>query len=105
MDVRLFHSSRGTHLFVVDGSRVYDLDAVTAAKVERVLSGNGEMRIRTRYQMLSLDAHGNGGRIDGRAISPPPLRAISLNVAQACNMACHYCYADEGLFGGRARLM
>jgi uncharacterized protein len=36
---------------------------------------------------------------------PPPVTGMSLNVAQACNMGCHYCYADEGKFGGRARLM
>jgi uncharacterized protein len=30
---------------------------------------------------------------------------VSLNVAQACNMGCGYCYADAGRFGGRARLM
>lgn len=31
--------------------------------------------------------------------------AISLNLAQSCNLACGYCYADEGRFGGRQRLM
>lgn len=35
----------------------------------------------------------------------PPPRAISLNVAQSCNLACSYCYADEGRFGGSARRM
>jgi len=28
-----------------------------------------------------------------------------LTVAQACNMGCGYCYADEGRFGGAARMM
>jgi uncharacterized protein len=31
--------------------------------------------------------------------------ALSLNVAQACNMSCAYCYADEGRFHGAARRM
>jgi uncharacterized protein len=35
----------------------------------------------------------------------PPIGALSLNVAQTCNLACSYCYADEGKFGGSARLM
>jgi uncharacterized protein len=35
----------------------------------------------------------------------PAPRAISLNVAQSCNLACSYCYADEGRFGGAARRM
>lgn len=34
-----------------------------------------------------------------------PIAALSLNVAQSCNLACTYCYADEGRFGGRARTM
>ena len=35
----------------------------------------------------------------------PPVAALSLNVAQSCNLACTYCYADEGRFGGRPRMM
>jgi uncharacterized protein len=31
--------------------------------------------------------------------------AISLNLAQSCNLACSYCYADEGRFGGANRSM
>ncbi|MBR8839080.1 MAG: SPASM domain-containing protein [Stigonema ocellatum SAG 48.90 = DSM 106950] len=31
--------------------------------------------------------------------------SISLNLAQSCNLACSYCYADEGRFGGQQRLM
>jgi uncharacterized protein len=31
--------------------------------------------------------------------------AISLNLAQSCNLACSYCYADEGRFGGAQRSM
>jgi uncharacterized protein len=35
----------------------------------------------------------------------PAPTAISLNVAQSCNLTCSYCYADEGRFGGPARRM
>jgi uncharacterized protein len=35
----------------------------------------------------------------------PQIAALSLNVAQSCNLACTYCYADEGRFGGRRRMM
>jgi len=104
-DIRLFRSSRGAHLFVVDGSRVYDLDTEAAARVERALSGADEGAARALLNTLDLDASGRGGRISRRPLPPPPLRAISLNVAQTCNLACHYCYADEGRFGGRARMM
>jgi uncharacterized protein len=35
----------------------------------------------------------------------PAPRAISLNVAQACNLSCSYCYADEGRFGAAPKRM
>lgn len=34
-----------------------------------------------------------------------PLRAICLNIAHACNLKCTYCFADDGTYGGRAKLM
>ena len=36
---------------------------------------------------------------------PPGPLSISLNVVQACNLSCHYCYADEGRFHGGAQRM
>src|SRR5262245_37468408 len=36
---------------------------------------------------------------------PAAPTAVSLNLAQVCNLSCSYCYADEGLFGGRPRMM
>jgi uncharacterized protein len=41
-------------------------------------------------------------RITGRL---SPVRAISLAVAQSCNLACTYCYAEGGQFGKKAQLM
>ena len=40
-----------------------------------------------------------------KAAPLPPPNAISLNIAQSCNLSCSYCYADEGRFGGRASMM
>lgn len=37
-------------------------------------------------------------------VSPEPA-ALSLNIAQSCNLACAYCYADEGRFGGESQMM
>lgn len=34
-----------------------------------------------------------------------PLRALSLAVAQKCNLGCTYCYAQQGSFGGDAASM
>lgn len=35
----------------------------------------------------------------------PAWNALSLNIAQSCNLSCDYCYADEGRFRGRSRMM
>ncbi|TYC68292.1 radical SAM protein [Stappia sp. BW2] len=34
-----------------------------------------------------------------------PLKALSLAVAQKCNLGCSYCYAQQGTFGGDATAM
>ncbi|MGQ0773925.1 MAG: radical SAM protein [Pseudonocardiales bacterium] len=89
-ELRFFRSSAGTHVFVADGSRIYDLpDDVLPSELARALIGDDAVP----------------RRIDGRPLPPPPLSALSLNVLQACNMSCGYCYADEGRFGGSARAM
>ncbi|MEU4695077.1 radical SAM protein [Actinoplanes sp. NPDC023714] len=97
---RLFRSAGGAHLFVADGSRVYDLPDETAERVRTWLDGAGAMPEEIAPLMT-----GGPPRIDGRPLDPPPLASISLNVMQSCNMSCGYCYADEGRFGGRARAM
>jgi uncharacterized protein len=38
-------------------------------------------------------------------VGPPRLHALSLAIAQKCNLGCAYCYAQEGNFGGPSRNM
>ena len=94
-----FRSAVGAHVFLADGSRIYDLDDATAQALDAV----GPDAAQALLAGLGLT---QGPRfIDGRIPAPPPLHALSLTVAQACNMGCGYCYADEGRFGGAARMM
>lgn len=39
----------------------------------------------------------------GRALPAGGISFITLNVAHDCNMACPYCFAKQGLYGGRER--
>lgn len=96
MDVFPFESEVGRHLLMVDGSRIYDVDDETFALAHA----------DPRRAAAFVDA-GSGAPpfIDHRPPSLPPLHALSLNVAQTCNLACGYCYADKGRFGGRASFM
>lgn len=92
-EFHLFESPLGQHLFVADGSRLYDMppgvpfDSPAAKALMDGVSFSGARRI------------------DGTPLAPPPLQTLSLNVAQACNMGCSYCYAGKGAFGGKPRLM
>ncbi len=88
-----FESEIGHHLLAVDGSRIYDIDAEVSAGLEAGDDG-------ALADLLTGQPY-----VDDQPLEPPPLRSLSLNVAQGCNMSCSYCYADEGRFGGHARLM
>src|SRR5262249_1709976 len=51
---------------------------------------------------LGLDAP---AAIDDRPLENPPVHAISLAIAQKCNLGCTYCYAQQGSFGGAPKSM
>lgn len=103
-DFHLFESQLGQHLLVVDGSQVFDLDPLWFEQLQQWLVAEEvtpEMiAFRERFLMP-------GGKvaIDDTPLAPPPLRSLSLNVAQSCNLGCQYCYADAGKFGGQAQFM
>jgi len=106
--VHRFDTAFGSHIFVADGSLVYDVPPDDAAAVDAVLAGAGSPGDRRRVTELLGQLVGTAmpdGFVGARPAAPPPLRSLSLNVAQACNMSCGYCYADAGAFGGATRLM
>ncbi|NEO77209.1 radical SAM protein [Moorena sp. SIO4G3] len=105
-DFRLFESSLGQHLFVVDGSRIFDLDAATAKYFWVLLNDPKEGTTSKAVEVRSVFSMASGKpAIAPTPLSPPPLRSLSLNVAQSCNLGCKYCYADEGGFLGKAQFM
>ena len=80
-------------VLVVPDSMLFDLDDEAFAALSR---GDPEA-------LAELRSYVGPARIESSEL--PPVTALSLNVAQACNMSCAYCYANEGRFGGTARLM
>jgi uncharacterized protein len=92
-ELHIVDSAIGRHLFVVDGSRIYDIDDRSLESVDALAA------------LIEEIAPEQTRRIKDEPIAPPPLTSLSLNVAQMCNMGCSYCYADEGRFGGKRRLM
>jgi uncharacterized protein len=94
-DVHLFG---GTHALLANGNRVYALNG----DAYRSLALMDAAEIAQGLADLGLEAP---RYIDDEPPTAPPLRAISLAVAQKCNLACTYCYAQQGDFGGAAKNM
>ncbi|MBK5928400.1 radical SAM/SPASM domain-containing protein [Rhodobaculum claviforme] len=98
----LVRTGQGDHLFVADGSRLYDIDPGLVAALEHAMARDGEGAVADLLVRLGL-----GGRpmIDDVPIAPPTIHALSLAVAQKCNLGCSYCYAEQGGFGAAPRNM
>jgi uncharacterized protein len=99
-DFYLFDTADGPHLLIVDGSQIFKIDGDLADRLDQV--GNDEQAVRG----ILMD-HGLGVNrwIDDAPLVDPPLRALSLAVAERCNLGCTYCYAEGGSFGHAARAM
>jgi uncharacterized protein len=99
-DVHLIETELGPHLFVVDGSRLYGLTETDADLLRSVLDDPGGVESFLAERKLD-----GAPLINDEPIASPPIRSLSLAVAQKCNLACTYCYAREGDFGGEAKAM
>jgi uncharacterized protein len=104
-----FRSTLGTHLFLADGSRIYDVEPELVTRIETDLAADPTGKTASQNPLWTtlglFSANALPRYIARQPLEPPSLAALSLNVAQACNMSCGYCYADTGKFGGRTRLM
>ncbi len=98
----LIETEAGRHLFVADGSRLFDAEPDLFARCEAAMA---------RGEADALDeALGEAGLslrpfIDDSPLEAPPVTALSLAIAQKCNLGCGYCYAEQGDFGGPAKNM
>ncbi|HEX3146730.1 MAG TPA: radical SAM protein [Gemmataceae bacterium] len=88
-------------LFVVNGSRLHRLPNNADELRSAIRTGDADATDRALAR-LGLDTP---VAIDDRPLTNPPLRALSLAVAQKCNLGCTYCYAQQGEFGGAAKDM
>lgn len=98
-ELHLLGPDEGALLLLADGSRVYDLDAATHAALDRARRSGTPEELDALLSRLGVDAP---AFVDDVAPHEPPVRALSLAVAQKCNLGCTYCYAQQGEFGGPA---
>ncbi len=98
----LIKGAEGTQLFIPNGSRLYSISPEIEARLTGLVALNDEQAIQYELIALGLDAP---ILIDDEVLKNPPLHALSLAIAQKCNMGCTYCYADQGYFGGPSKKM
>jgi len=83
-------------VFMVAGSRLFGVEQDFFAQLK---SG------RFEAEQELLEAAGGTPRTSDFTSALPTPAAISLNIAQSCNLSCTYCYADEGRFHGKPQFM
>lgn len=97
--LHLLRSERGAHVLLSDGSRLFDADARLAARFEQAIASG---TVEPLLAALGVDG---APYVDDTPLSAPPVHALSLAIAQKCNLGCTYCYAQQGQFGGDAKNM
>ncbi|MBE3638232.1 radical SAM/SPASM domain-containing protein [Mangrovicoccus algicola] len=99
----------GDLLLMAESAALYALPGAQAAALRAAME-RGEAAVTARLAALGLTAAAAPALSDDLAddlsdAAPGPVRALALTVAQGCNMACGYCYAAGGAFGGAVRQM
>ena len=91
----------GGQLLVVNGSQVFDVDRDVIEQLDAA-APLGDAAVERVLEAIGVLAP---PRIDDTPLVAPPLYALSLAVAQKCNLGCTYCYAAQGDFGGTPKDM
>ncbi len=97
-----FESGAGHFVFDVESGSIQPISRLHANVLEEALRLGDHERADLTAKAFGLATHAE------ESINLPtsvPVRAISLAVAQKCNLACTYCYAQQGTFGQPARSM
>ncbi len=101
-DAHLVDSGERLHLLVPNGNRLYDVDAQIYERIDRLRRSGDSAALAALLEEIGVDAP---RYVDDTPPREPPVRALSLAVAQKCNLGCSYCYAQGGGFGGAATRM
>lgn len=99
----LFETEAGPHVLVVDGTRVYQVGHGLFEALTEALDARDETLASDLLNAQGLI--GPAPYVGDEPPAVPPVRALSLAVAQKCNLGCTYCYAQGGSFGGATREM
>ena len=98
----VFNTDSDPHVLVVDGTRIYQVERPLFEALAGALETQDEARVD---EFLTKFGLGSGPYVDDNPPITPSIRALSLAVAQKCNLGCTYCYAQEGGFGSAPKEM
>lgn len=101
-ELHFIEGAKGKQLFIPNGSQLHAVDVLVEERIKRVLALQDEQALSYELTALGIDLP---PLITDEPLSDPPLHALSLAIAQKCNLACTYCYADQGDFGGPSKKM
>jgi uncharacterized protein len=101
-DAHLVDDAQGAQLLMVNGSRLYHLPPALTSEFRQALNSDDAGALQRLVDSCGLQAE---AMIDDTPLNAPPLHALSLAIAQKCNLGCTYCYAQQGEFGGKAKSM
>jgi uncharacterized protein len=97
--LHLFDSGAGRFALDVESGKIHQLPAGHANTLDATLRLGEAGRAELAALALGIV---NPAVDDFDTPSSVPVKAISLAVAQKCNLGCTYCYAQQGTFGGAA---
>lgn len=100
-DVHLIQG-RTPQLFVANGSQ---LKPITPPQFDQLQGLINEGAIDSLNRQLHALGFNLQPAISGEPVQSPATHALSLAIAQKCNMGCSYCYAEQGDFGGTSKSM
>ncbi|AIY44069.1 Arylsulfatase regulator (Fe-S oxidoreductase) [Collimonas arenae] len=101
-DAHLIDDAQGAQLLMVNGSRLFHLPPELVAEFRMALDAQDDSLVQGLIASSGLQM---APLIDDVPLAAPPVHALSLAIAQKCNLGCTYCYAQQGEFGGKAKNM
>ncbi|MDG4554290.1 MAG: SPASM domain-containing protein [Candidatus Competibacter sp.] len=101
-DLLIFNTDTGSYLFLVNGSQVFQIDRDLADEFQHAFEANHDAGVTALMESYGLQSPPH---IQGGVSENYPVHALSLAIAQKCNLGCSYCYAEGGDFGGPAKNM
>ncbi|WP_460900957.1 radical SAM protein [Paraburkholderia jirisanensis] len=101
--MHLVDDADGAHLLLVNGSQLFHVPHGLHREFAAALHGDDAQQavaaLLAREHLVQAPA------IDDEPLTDVPVHALSLAIAQKCNLGCTYCYAQQGEFGGKAKSM